>query len=194
MQTPHLRRRSRSLLAAAVVSAAVSGSAAAGAMAAPGALYTQTNDPSGNVVQKFDRSAKGQLTPAGTFPTGGAGLASLGGRQGAVELSDDEAFVYAVNAGSDTVTTFRVTADGLQSIGSVASGGSAPISLDERDGRVYVLNSGGTPNLTAFASGIDGTLTPIAGGTRDLPGADGAAQVSITPDGHRLVVSERVAN
>jgi 6-phosphogluconolactonase (cycloisomerase 2 family) len=182
------------LLLGGVVAAAVSGSTAAGAMASPGAVYTQDNDPAGNAVQRFDRAADGTLSPGRSFPTGGAGLATLGGRQGAVELSDDEAFVYAVNAGSNTVTSFRVTADGLALAGTVASGGVTPTSIDERDGRVYVLNSGGTPNVTAFNAGIDGTLTPIADGSRDLPGAQGAAEVAAAPDGSALVVSERVSN
>src|SRR5215216_8177517 len=74
-------------------------------MADGGAVYTQTNDPTGNVVQRFDRAHDGTLTPAGAFATGGVGLAGLGGRQGAVELSDSERTVYAVNAGSDTITS-----------------------------------------------------------------------------------------
>jgi 6-phosphogluconolactonase len=181
----------------------LAGPAAANAMADDGALYTQTNDPAGNTVQKFDRARDGTLTPAGTFGTGGVGLASLGGRQGAVELSDDEESVYAVNAGSNSVTAFRVPDGddddgnrdaGLEIIGTVASGGQAPASVDEHRGRVYVLNSGGVPNVTAFTVGRRGALTPIPGGTQDLPGADGAAQVSVSPDGSRLVVSERLSN
>lgn len=186
------RRRGRLLLAGALT-AALTGAATTNAMAAPGALYTQTNDPAGNVVQAFDRAADGSLDLAGSFSTGGAGLATLGGRQGAVELSDDERFVYAVNAGSNTVTSFRVTTSGLQVTGTASSGGVAPASVDEHDGRIYVLNSGATANVTAFTA-TGGTLTPIAGGSRDLPGAAGAAQVSVAPDGSALVVSERVSN
>jgi len=193
MPRPTLRRRSRFALVASLSALAVVASAAE-AMAAPGALYTQTNDPAGNVVQQFDRDGRGRLTPAGSFATGGVGMAGLGARQGAVELSDDEAFVYAINGGSDSVSTFRATARGLRLIGTTASGGDAPVSVDERHGRVYVLNSGGTPNVTAFTSGMDGTLTPIAGGSRDLPGAQGAAQVTVAPDGRALVVSERLSN
>ena len=156
----------------------------------------------------FDRAANGTLTPVGTFATGGVGLAGLGGRQGAVELSDDEDTVYAINAGSDSVTAFRVldgeggdddddrarrASAGLELIGTFASGGVAPVSVDEQRGRVYVLNSGGAPNVTAFSADRRGGLTPIPGGTRDLPGALGAAQLSVTPDGDRLVVSERVS-
>ena len=145
----------RSVVAAAVVAVALlAGPAAAEAMADSGALFTQTNDPAGNAVQKFDRARDGTLTPAGTFPTGGVGLAGLGGRQGAVELSDDERTVYAVNAGSNSVTAFRVRhaedddrdrgkhrGPGLEILGAVSSGGVAPASVDEHRGRVYVLNS-----------------------------------------------------
>jgi 6-phosphogluconolactonase len=199
----------RSVVAAAVVAVALlAGPAAADAKADSGALFTQTNDPAGNAVQKFDRARDGTLTPAGTFPTAGVGLASLGGRQGAVELSDDERTVYAVNAGSNSVTAFRVRHDdddddrdggkhrgpALEILGAVSSGGVAPASVDEHRGRVYVLNSEGTPNVTAFTADRRGALRPIPGGSRDLPGALGAAQVSVTPDGERLVVSERVSN
>jgi 6-phosphogluconolactonase (cycloisomerase 2 family) len=186
------RWRGRSVLGAAAAVAFLAGPAAAGAMAAPGSLYTQTNDPAGNVVQAFSRGVHGALTPAGSFPTGGAGLASLGGRQGAVELSDDESVVYAVNAGSDSVSAFRVGRGGLRLASITGSGGSAPDSVDERDGRVYVLNSGATPNVTVFRARDEGSLSAI--GSQALPGALGAAQVTVSPDGRSLVVSERVSN
>ena len=192
MSASTLHRRSRFALAAGLAFAALGGTASS-ALAA-GSVYTQTNDPAGNAVQRFDRAADGELVARGTFSTGGVGLAGLGGRQGAVELSDDEAFVYAINAGSSSVTAFRVTEGGLEAVDQVASGGSTPVSVDEQDGRVYVLNSGGTPNVTGFTVGSDGRLTAIPGGSRDLPGAQGAAQVSVAPDGSALVVSERLSN
>jgi 6-phosphogluconolactonase (cycloisomerase 2 family) len=170
---------------------------APGAMASyggGGALYTQTNDPAGNAVQRFDRAPDGSLTPAGTFATGGVGLATLGGRQGAVALSGDGRFLYAVNAGSNTLSVFRAGHD-VRLIDTVSSRGVAPASVAEARGRVYVLNSGGTPSVSAFFRWFDGSLKPIPGGTRNLAdGAQGAAQVSVTPDGRSLVVSERVSN
>jgi 6-phosphogluconolactonase len=184
-------RRGRFILGATVALAFL-GVPAAGAMADPGALYTQTNDPAGNVVQAFDRDASGRLTPAGTFATGGTGSASVSPRQGMVELSGDESTVYAVNAGSNSVSAFGVGRDGLALEDVAASGGVAPDSVDEHYGRVYVLNSGGTPNVTAFRARRDGSLEQI--GSRDLPGALGAAQVSVAPDGSALVVSERLSN
>ena len=38
-----------------------------------GAVYTMSNDPAGNAVLMFRRSAHGALTPSGTFSTGGLG-------------------------------------------------------------------------------------------------------------------------
>src|SRR5215207_2971734 len=196
MPVPFQRPRALMLLLALVSAAlALAGGLAASAMAADGALYTQTNDPAGNAVQRFDRAADGSLQPAGTFSTGGSGLAGLGGRQGAVELSGDGRHLLAVNAGSDSVSVFRAGPRRLRLLDSVASGGTAPVSIAEHGGRVYVLNSGATPGVAAFTRHDDGVLEPIPGGIRDLaPGAAGTAQVSVTPDGRALVVSERVAN
>ena len=188
--------RSRALWFVLAVAVALLGAVAPNAMAhGGGSLYTQTNDPSGNTVQRFDRAPDGTLSPAGSFATGGVGLAGLGGRQGAVELSGDGRHLYAVNAGSDSVSVLRVGDRRTDLVGAFPSGGVAPVSIAEHRGRVYVLNSGGTPSVAAFIRWSDGSLKPIPGGTRELaPGAAGAAQVSVTPDGRSLVVSERVAN
>jgi hypothetical protein len=189
--------RLRAVLLVLVLTVLLAGVAASSAMATfgGGALYTQTNDPAGNAIQRFDRAPDGSLRAGGTFAAGGAGLAGLGGRQGAVQLSGDGRFLYAVNAGSDSVAVFRADRRRPELIEAVASGGSAPVSIAEHRGRVYVLNSGGTPSVTAFRRWFDGSLKPIPGGTRALAGgAAGAAQVSVTPDGRDLVISERLAN
>jgi 6-phosphogluconolactonase (cycloisomerase 2 family) len=195
MSVPLPRSRALWLLLALVFAAAGALAPSAMAHGGGGSLYTQTNDPAGNTVQAFARAADGALTPAGTFATGGAGLAGLGGRQGAVELSDDGRNLYAVNAGSNSVSAFRLGHRAPRLLGSVPSGGVAPVSVDEHRGRVYVLNSGATPTVSAFWRRFDGSLKAIPGGTRELaPGATGAAQVSVTHDGRSLVVSERTAN
>jgi 6-phosphogluconolactonase len=187
-------RRPRGVLLLLALTALLVLASAAGAMAS-GAVYTQTNDPNGNTVQRFDRGPDGSLRPAGTFSTGGTGLAALGGRHGAVALSGDHRFLYAVNAGSDSVATFRVGHRRTALAGTTPARGVAPTSVAEAHGRVYVLNSGGTPNVVAFQRRFDGSLDPIRGGSRTLaPGAAGAAQVSVTRDGRSLVVSERLSN
>jgi 6-phosphogluconolactonase len=61
---------------------------------------------------------------------------------------------------------------------------------------LYVLNEGGTPNITGFTIGADGTLTPLAGSTQPLIGGAAAdpAQVSFNTDGTLLVVTEKNGN
>ena len=76
------------------------------------AVYLQTNDAEKNEVVAFRRSADGTLSTLGTYATGGRGtgkphLAS----QGSIVAAGDRLLV--VNAGSDDVSLFAVTPDGL---------------------------------------------------------------------------------
>ena len=63
------RRRPRWRPAAFAATIILAGATASSALASAGAVYTETNAAAGNAVQKFDRSADGRLTPAGSFPT-----------------------------------------------------------------------------------------------------------------------------
>jgi 6-phosphogluconolactonase (cycloisomerase 2 family) len=85
---------------------------------------------------------------------------------------------------------------GLDLVDVVDSGGVRPISLTVYDDLLYVLNEGGTPNITGFTIGDDGTLTPLANSTQPLIGGTGAdpAQVSFNIDGTLLVVTEKLGN
>ena len=123
-----------------------------------GAVYVLTNQTT-NTVAAFRRDAKGRLTPAGEFPTGGAGnptpqppdpatdpLAS----QGALIISHGNRFLLAVNAGSNEISVLKIRKNELEIVDVVSSGGIRPISLTLHDDLLYVLNEGGTPNITGF--------------------------------------------
>jgi 6-phosphogluconolactonase len=156
-----------------------------------GAVYTLTNAPAGNAVAVFDRAADGSLTPAGTFATGGSGTGGGLGSQGAIALSDDGKLVFAVNAGSNSISELAVRPHGLELVGTVGSGGLLPISLTLHGSLLYVLNAGGAANISGFTVGSSGPI-PLAGSTRSLEaGSAGPAQVSFTPDGRELVVTEK---
>jgi 6-phosphogluconolactonase (cycloisomerase 2 family) len=146
-------------------------------------------------VLAFPRAADGTLgTPVST-PTGGTGTGGGLGNQGAVAVSADGRYLYAVNPGSHDISTFRVTPAGLELVDRIGSGGALPISLAVRGNLAYVLNDGAAPNVTGFRVGHDGRLTPIAGSTRPLTTAvPDAAQVGIAPDGTQLVVTEKATN
>ena len=60
---------------------------AGSAMASDGAVYTQTNSPTGNAVHRLDRGPDGSLTPVATYRTGGTGTGATLQSQGTVALS-----------------------------------------------------------------------------------------------------------
>jgi len=157
----------------------------------PGAVYTLTNSPAGNAVDVFGRAADGALTPQGRFPTGGTGTGGGLGSQGSVVLSNDNRQLFAVNAGSNSISLFTVRPNGLELDATVASGGTLPISLTVHDSLLYALNAGGAGNITGFTVGSN-SITPIAGSTRPLgAGSSGPAEVAFSPDGGTLVVTEK---
>ncbi len=159
---------------------------------ASGAVYTITNQVAGNAVAVFARAGDGTLTPAGSFGTGGTGTGAGLGSQGAVTLSNDGRLVFAVNAGSNDVSVLRVGSSDLSLLSRTPSGGTLPISVTTYGNTVYVLNAGGSGSITGFTLGGDGSLRPLGGSTRALSGAAvGPAQVSFTPDGRQLVVTEK---
>ena len=92
------------------------------------------------------------LTAAGSVASGGLGSGSGLGSQGAVILDDHAHRLFAVNAGSDSVSSFAVTKDGLELVDTAPSGGDLPISLTYDHGILYVLNAG-TPNSISGLTG-----------------------------------------
>jgi 6-phosphogluconolactonase (cycloisomerase 2 family) len=160
-----------------------------------GAVFTQTNNPAGNAVMVFARSADGTLIPVGPTPTGGLGSGDGLGSQGSVVLSDDGRWLLAVNAGSNEVSSFRVNGTQLTLVSHVSSNGTRPISVTMHRSLVYVLNAGAPENISGFTLSGSGQLAPLADSTRPLSGTGvGPAQVSFTPDGQALLVTEKDSN
>jgi 6-phosphogluconolactonase (cycloisomerase 2 family) len=173
-------------------------SLAAGTSAKPlssGMVYTETNDASGNAVVVFQRAYNGTLTRLGMVSSGGLGTGTELGSQGAVAVSDNNQWVFAVDAGSNQISSFLITPNGLALIGAVDSGGQMPISLTQNGDRLFVLNAGGDGNISGFHIDENGALTAMADSTRPLSGsATNPAQISFTPDGQKLIVTERATN
>ena len=182
--------------------AATPGGAPDGAARAGSAVFVQTDGLAGNAVVAYDRAADGTLHQAGTYPTGGLGGALDGSvvdhlaSQGSLVL--DRGLLYAVNAGSNTVTVFAVHGDQLVRREVIGSGGTFPVSVSTHGGLVYVLNAragGAVQGYVRVADfliripvwnrplGLDPTATPEFTHT---PG-----QVAFTPDGSKLVVTTK---
>ena len=156
-----------------------------------GAVYTQSNAAAGNAVLAFRRAADGSLTAAGSYRTGGNGLGRGLGSQGAVALSQNGRWLFAVNAGSNSVSSFRVDHRGLALADVVDSGGVRPVSLTVHGNVLYVLNQG-SDGIAGFWIGNRGELEPIPHSARPLsaPNANGA-EIAFSPDGDVLVVTLR---
>src|SRR5215216_5475445 len=168
------------------------------------AVYVMTNQVA-NAVAVFKRAPDGTLTPAGMFSTGGSGnpVAMPGdpptdplASQGSLILSLDNRLLFAVNAGSNEISVLAVGQTGLTLVDKVASGGIRPISLTLQKNLLFVLNEGGTPNITGFVVTNEGRLSPLPGSTRPLAGGSAAdpAQVGFSPDGGVIAVTEKMTN
>jgi 6-phosphogluconolactonase len=183
----------RSLLTAVAIVAALTG--VIRAADAPGAVYAISNSPTGNAVVVYDRAANGSLTAAGTFATGGNGTGAGLGSQGAVIVSDDHRLLFAVNAGSNSVSSFRIVPSGLELVDVAPSGGIMPTSVAFRSGLLYVLNAGIPNNVSGLFVSPKGKLTPIANSARSLSAAATApAEVAFSDDGGTVIVTERATN
>src|SRR5271168_4622126 len=75
------------------------------------AVFVMTNDATTNEVIAYERNSYGTLYSPHTFKTGGRGSGGKGdplGSQGSLTLSQDHQWLFAVNAGSGTLSVFRV--------------------------------------------------------------------------------------
>jgi 6-phosphogluconolactonase len=159
-----------------------------------GNVYVMTNATTGNEVRVYDRLTDGSLTFSAAYPTGGLGSGGGLGNQGGLILSNNHRWLFAVNAGSNDISVFRVTNRGLNLVDVSSSGGAQPISLTFHRGLLYVLNDA-SDNITGFVLGNNGRLQPLPGSTRPLSGAGtDPAQISFSLDGDTLMVTEKATN
>ncbi len=168
------------------------------------AVFVQTDNAAGNQVVAYDRASDGTLTLAGTYPTGGLGGQLSGSvvdhlaSQGSLSYDRRHALLYAVNAGSNTVSVFSVRGDALFLRQVIGSGGTFPVSVAVHRDLVYVLNAENGGSVQGYRVRF-GRLLSIPGSSRPL-GLDPTAtpqftntpgQVAFSPDGSRLIVTTK---
>ncbi len=169
------------------------------------AVFVQTDNTSGNQVVAYHRAPDGTLRRAGTYATGGLGGILAGSvvdhlaSQGSLTYDPWHSLLYAVNAGSNTVSVFAVSGDRLALRQVVSSGGSFPVSIAVHGDLVYVVNARGGGFLQGYRV-FGSFLVPIPGSGRSL-GLDPNAspqytntpgQVAFNPDGAQLVVTTKM--
>ena len=168
------------------------------------AVFVQTDNTAGNQVVAYDRSDNGGLTLAGTYNTGGLGGQLTGSvvdhlaSQGSLTYDQRSATLYAVNAGSNTVSVFSVRGDRLALRQVVNSGGTFPVSVATFGSLVYVLNAENGGSVQGYVN-FFGHLFAIPGSNRALglnPTAtpqfvNTPGQVAFSPDGSKLIVTTK---
>ena len=192
------------LLAFASVLAGTAGAARTAGRDAGHAVFVLTDNTFGNQVVAYDRAEDGSLTQAGTYATGGVGGVLAGSvvdhtaSQGALAYDQSRGLLFAVNAGSSSISVFRVTADRLALTQVITSGGTFPVSIAVHGGLVYVLNALDGGSVQGYIV-LGDFLLPLPGSGRSL-GLNSAAtpqftntpgQVAFSPDGSKLVVTTK---
>jgi len=195
--------------AAALAAAALFGATATAANAttgedgtATGTVFVQTDALTGNAVVAYDRLADGTLRQGGTYATGGDGLQLTGSVADHLasqsSLARAGGSLFAVNGGSDTLTSFAIVGDRLVRRQVVGTRGDAPVSIATHDNRVFVLNARDGGSIQGYLN-LGGYLVPVPSWRRALgldPNATPEfthtpAQIAFTPDGTKLVISTK---
>jgi 6-phosphogluconolactonase (cycloisomerase 2 family) len=168
------------------------------------AVFVQTDNTAGNAVVAYHRSVDGTLTLAASYPAGGLGGQLTGSAvdhlasQGSLTLDRRHGLLYAVNAGSNTLSVFSAHGDRLRLRQVVGSGGTFPVSIAVHGDLVYALNAENGGSVQGYRV-FFGRLFPIPGSHRAL-GLDPTAtpqfthtpgQVAFTPGGSRLIVTTK---
>jgi 6-phosphogluconolactonase len=159
-------------------------------MGMAGAGYVQTNEVENRVIA-FRRGVDGAMDAMGDVATGGSGDATPHlTSQGSVTLTGDGRHLLVTNAASDDLSVFAIENDLRPRLLARTPVGSAPKSVAEHEGLIYVLGTG-KPALVGFRIGMEG-LESLVGSERPLSSADAdPAQVGFTRDGRTLIVTER---
>jgi len=161
------------------------------------AVFAMTNAADRNEVIAYARAENGSLREVHKFLTGGRGsggntdpLAS----QGSLTLSQDQAFLFAVNAGSGDISVFFVNGSRLFLVDKEPSGGSEPNAIAQHGDLVYVVNTGGSSSVAGFRF-KGGHLFPIKNSLAFLStNTSGAASIAFSPNGQFLTITERLTN
>lgn len=159
------------------------------------AVYTEDNAASNN-VWRFAMFSNGTLGSGVPYSAGGSGTGIAFHSQGAIALTDNGRWLLAVDAGSNEITAFLVTPNGLTMTDKVSSHGMMPISVTVQDSLVYVLNSA-SKNIAGFTLSSSGKLSYLSGSNLSLnSGAASPEQIGFgsKPDGDILVVAEKGSN
>ena len=172
-----------------------------------GNLYMQTNETR-NVVVNYRWSERGTLTEAERVPTGGAGSGVLSPiyhisrpndfeGAGSVILTPDRRYLFATNAGDNSVSSFAISEDGELTLvdtkrtGNATRGGAKSLAYAPSSRTLFVVHSFGPDHIRLMSVDGEGKLTPrpeqYSVSTRDWPNRVPTMAV-LSPDAKFLIL------
>ncbi len=160
-----------------------------------GAVFAMTNATIDNRIIGYRRGADGRLERRSEISTRGNGIGVDLDTQNGLQLSADHRYLYAVNAGSDTISVFAVNGARLTFLQQIFAG-DQPNSLTLHGNLLYVLDGSVAGNgIRGFRVGANGRLSPLRDSFRALsspiavPGI-----VQFSQNGRVLLVTHKVTN
>jgi len=174
---------------------AVSSNTSAERTGLKGHVYIETNDAAGNAIIVYNQQSNGELVWASQTWSGGKGAGAGLGSQGALTIDKTHQWLFAVNAGSNSVSSFKIQGDGsLKLTDTKSSGGIMPISLTVHGEYLYVVNSTSS-DISGFKIWGDGKLQAIQGSYQKLSNTSaGPAEIAFSPGGAALFITEKATN
>ncbi len=172
-----------------------------------GHLYMQTNETR-NAIMHYRWSTSGALAEVERVATGGAGSGELSPiyhvnrpndfeGAGSVILTPDRRFLFATNAGDNSVSSFAVDKEGritlldVKLTGNPTSGGAKSVAYAPSSRTLFVLHTFGPDELRLMSVDEKGNLTArperYSVSTKEWPNR-GATMALLSPDGKFLVV------
>ena len=158
-------------------------------------VYIESNDSNGNAVVMYKQKWDGKLVWGSSTYSGGKGTSTGLGSQGSLVTNKEHTWLFAVNAGSNSVSSFKMKEDGgLELKYTANSGGTFPVSVCVYNDLLYVVNSA-TANICGFKIDQDGSMTKIKGSDKSLSAINALpAQIAFSPQGKSVLVTEKTAN
>ncbi|KRG70706.1 hypothetical protein ABB29_06345 [Pseudoxanthomonas dokdonensis] len=167
-------------------------------------LYTQTNETDNSIIH-YGRMADGTLTEMDRVATGGKGTNGFKPATGeesapdtllsayAVTMSRDHRWLFNVNAGDQSVSAFKVGADGHLSLTDTeATGEKAPpssVAFDDKTQTLYVMHTLGPNHIRSFKLQDGNLVANEKSYTLNYDKFDNrvATSIVVSPDGRFLL-------
>lgn len=156
-------------------------------------IYSMSNDAAQNMILAFSQQNNGAIQLEASYAARGGGSGTSLQSQGSLTILNN--WLFAVNAGTNTIASFEILNNGtLRFADTIDAGGALPVSITAFQNRVYVVNAGSS-SISGYYVNNQGIFSVISNSGRALSKPNAMpAQISFTPNGQMLVVTESAAN